>query len=43
MLVGLTLSQFRLRMLGSYPLSRPSNIFTISPSHDALTLSSRNV
>lgn len=38
-----TLSQLRLRLLGSYPLSSPSSIFTISPSHDAFTLSSRNV
>lgn len=37
------MSQFRLRMLGSYPLSLPSNIFTISPSQDAFTLSSKNV
>ncbi len=37
------MSQFRLRLLGSYPLSSPSSIFTISPSHDALTLWSRNV
>jgi hypothetical protein len=38
-----TLSQFRLRLLGSYPLSSPSNILTIKPSHDAFTDSSRNV
>lgn len=29
-------------MLGSYPLSEPSSIFTIKPSHEALTDSSRN-
>ena len=41
--LGRTLSQFRLRLLGSYPLSVPSSILTIKPSQEALTDSSRKV
>ena len=38
-----TFSQLRLRFEGSYPLSVPSSILTMRPSHEALMLSSRKL
>jgi len=38
----LTFNQFILLLLGSYVESSVSNILTINPSHESLTLSSKN-